>query len=242
MTQVELKTEFSTPNPDKLAAVAARGDYLDHSLIGDGLNRAADSIGEEGQSNNEALTDFIEQLLQRGHFGPFEHPRAYFAVEGLSRDQMAQVTRHRVGFSFDVQSMRYVNFEGASFTTPPEVEEATLELETDTLTVDGPVEVPAESLMKEAYDTALDRYQDLIEAGVEKEDARKVLPIGTEVNMTFSANLRALMHVFDLRVSGAAQDDTRGFAEQILEETREWAPITVNEYEEHVKNQSLNSP
>lgn len=241
MTEVKLLEQYSTPNPDELPVIAARGDHMEKSLIDEeGIDTAYEGIekADEDDARKERLRKFIEQMLQRGHFGPFEHPRAFFAVEGISRDMMAQVTRHRVGFSFDVQSMRYVDFSDPDFNRPEDVEDATIKVENNR--VEG--EIPASFVLDNAYSLAASAYEDLLDAGLDKEDARKVLPIGTEVHMTFSANLRALMHVFDLRVSGAAQDDTRGFAQQVLEETRKWAPITVNEYEEHVKNASLNAP
>jgi thymidylate synthase, flavin-dependent len=247
-TTVELREEYSTPNPDELAAIAARGDHLDGSLVGDGLYEALDEIkdGDDGNKGITALGKFLEQLLRRGHFGPFEHPQAFFVVEGISRDQMAQITRHR-HMSWDVQSMRYVDFSDASFTLPPEAEDEAVEVyppkEDSDVDLDmPPLEVSAESVMERAYQEAQRHYNDLVEAGVEKEDARKVLPIGTEINMSFSASLRSLFHVFDLRVSGKAQDDTRRFTEQLLEETRDWAPLSTGYYEERVKGNSLQAP
>jgi thymidylate synthase (FAD) len=107
---------------------------------------------------------------------------------------------------------------------------------------DWDVEIPASALYLNAYDEAVETYENLLEAGMDKDQARKVLPIGTEVNMTFSANLRSLMHFWDLRISGAAQNDTIEFARKVMDEAEEWAPLTLDCYEEHARNQSLNSP
>jgi thymidylate synthase (FAD) len=244
--KVELKSEYSTSNPDEVAALAARGDHFDGSLVGDGTAEAMDEIraaSDDPTSKNEAIYEFNKSLLRRGHFGPFEHPRAFFAVEGITRDMMAQITRHRVGVSFDVQSMRYVSFEDADMEIPESAEETVLNFDTENAKGDViETSLPAETIYRDSYEAAQRSYNDLVEAGVDKEHARKVLPIGTKVNMTFSANLRALMHVFDLRVSGAAQDDTRGLAEHVKEETREWAPLTIDAYDEYVRGSSLNSP
>jgi len=246
MPTVELKTEYSTPRPDEAAVIAARGDHMEESLIGDeGVDSALSGIdaAEEDDGRSERMRKFIEQMLRRGHFGPFEHPTAFFAVEGITRDQMAQITRHRAGVSWDVQSMRYVDFSDAEAEIPEGIEAHDLEIKYENLEGENDTtEVNAHTLMQESYDNAFAYYDDLLEAGVDEEDARKVLPIGTKVNMTFTANLRALMHIFDLRISGAAQHDTRGFTQQVMDATREWAPISISEYEEHVKGSSLNSP
>jgi len=241
MTTVKLLDRYSTDNPDEAAVLAARGDYMERSLVSEEAREyALSSInGTDGEPKRERLRSFIEKAIQRGHWGIFEHPKAYFVVEGISRDQMAQITRHRVGVSFDVQSMRYVDFDDADFEIPETAEEIDVEWELDG--VDN-MEFQSEKIMRDSFDASLERYKKLREAGMEKEDARKVLPIGTKVNMTFSINLRALLHVADLRVSGVAQHDTRSFMQQVMDEAREWSPITISEYEEHGKNSSLNSP
>lgn len=241
MTTVKLLDEYSTSRPDESAVLAARGDYMERSLVSEEAREyALSSInGTDGEPKRERLRSFIEKAIQRGHWGIFEHPKAYFVVEGISRDQMAQITRHRVGVSFDVQSMRYVDFDDADFEIPETAEEIDVEWELNG--VDN-IELQSEKVMQDSFDASLERYKKLREAGMEKEDARKVLPIGTKVNMTFSINLRALLHVADLRVSGVAQHDTRSFMQQVMDEAREWSPITISEYEEHGKNSSLNSP
>jgi thymidylate synthase (FAD) len=242
MTTVKLLDRYSTDNPDEAAVLAARGDYMERSLVSEEAREyALSSInGTDGEPKRERLRSFIEKAIQRGHWGIFEHPKAYFVVEGISRDQMAQITRHRVGVSFDVQSMRYVDFDDADFEIPETAEDVDVSYEGSVNAPD--VDLSATGLMKSSYRKSLKRYKKLRESGMEKEDARKVLPIGTKVNMTFSINLRALLHVADLRVSGVAQHDTRSFMQQVMDEAREWSPITISEYEEHGKNSSLNSP
>lgn len=243
MVEVTLRTEYSSRNPDEAAVIAARGDHMEDSLVDEeGVIKALRNIqkAEPGDAKHTRMRKFIEQMLQRGHFGPFEHPTAFFAVEGITRDQMAQVTRHRAGVSFDVQSMRYVDFSEGEAEIPDGIESSEVEIE-EVITGED-MKIPSTEIFRDAYDHSFFQYKKLVESGVDEEDARKVLPIGTKVNMTFSANLRSLMHIFDLRISGAAQPDTRGFTQQVMEETRDWAPITISEYEEHVKGRSLNSP
>jgi thymidylate synthase (FAD) len=68
------------------------------------------------------------------------------------------------------------------------------------------------------------------------EDARFVLPIGTEVNMVVSMNARMLMHVADMRAAADAQWEIREMTEGILELAKEWCPNTFEYYEETMKN------
>ena len=50
----------------------------------------------------------VERATQRGHLSVTEHASFTFAVEGVSRALLAQLTRHRLA-SFSVQSQRYVS-------------------------------------------------------------------------------------------------------------------------------------
>jgi len=230
--KVELQTEKSTDNPDRAAIMAARGDYMDDSLIGATFKEVM-----EGTPKTEE--ELVAGLLRSGHFGPFEHAQAYFHVEGISRVAMAQVTRHR-HMSFDVQSQRYVNFEDKEAVIPPsfiECEEELIERAPS-----GPAVRGFEKEMESHWRDSVEKYKKAIDAGIPKEDARFFLPQATPVNLTFSANPRSLMHFFDLRNNAKAQWEAREFAQQVLDQCLEWAPITFEAYEEYVNNNSLRAP
>jgi thymidylate synthase (FAD) len=220
---VELKTEKSTGEPDDAAIIAARGDYMTDSLVGKNIEEAMEGTGKTKE-------ELIAGLLRSGHFGPFEHPKAYFAVEGISRVAMAQVTRHR-HMSFDVQSQRYVNFEDKEPVVPPSF--------TQEYAMHSKITI---ARMEEHWEDSVEKYQQALDEGIPKEDARFFLPQCTPVNLTFSANPRSLMHLFDLRNSGAAQWEAREFAQQVLEECEEWAPITFKKYKKHINHNSLRAP
>jgi len=248
---VELKTERSTANPTETALMAARGDYMSDSLVGATFEDAM-------EGTDKTKRELVRDLLRKGHFGPFEHPQAFFVAEGVSRVTMAQITRHR-HMSWDVQSMRYVDFT----TSSDEVVSDSRRSQNDGDFEDAEVSMPgtfqqtmeydwhddnfdryadAGSFYKRHVEQAFDLYQEMVDAGVPEEDARFVLPLGTEVALSFSGNIRTLLHVLDLRHSGKAQWEVREMAEQIIEEMRDWCPIVVEEWEDCVKNASLQSP
>ena len=100
-----------TPMPQKVIAAAAKMCYspADAGTILEGLTE-------------EKTERFLEMLTQIGHESPIEHANFTFAIEGVSRSLLAQITRHRLA-SYSVQSQRYVKIkEGTfSFVTPPEI-------------------------------------------------------------------------------------------------------------------------
>ena len=68
---------------------------------------------------------FVERLMSMGHLSALEHISFTFAIEGVSRSFLAQITRHRIA-SFSVQSQRYVELGGDTggfgYVVPPAIE------------------------------------------------------------------------------------------------------------------------
>jgi thymidylate synthase (FAD) len=212
-------------------------------FVGDiSFEEAMETTG--GDTTEEKMETLIHHLLQHGHFGPFEHPHATFAIKGVSRSCMAQLTRHR-HLSFDVQSMRYVAFDdvdpadvrdGEMVVIPPSAEDPDwVGRNQKTGDVSEADVERREEIFKDAIENAVESYQDLLELGMPPEDARFVLPIGTKVNIVMSMNVRMLMHVADLRAAADSQWEIREMTEEVLEFAAEWCPITFEYYRENMK-------
>ena len=233
----------STPDPERVICTAARNDYMS-DFVGDAsFEEVMESV--EGDSVEAKKRTLISHLLSHGHFGPFEHPQATFAVEGISRSCMAQITRHR-HVSFDVQSMRYVSFDdvdpadvgaGELVVVPPAATDSSwVGRNQETGAVDEATVEEREAVFRQSVQRSVEDYQRLLELGMAPEDARFVLPIGTGVNMVMSMNVRMLMHVADMRAAADAQWEIRELTERVLELAAEWCPLTFEYYEAHMKN------
>lgn len=262
---MEVTTLEKTPRPDELVCKTARNDYMEEwvgeksyeDIMGtvepeEGDRRLAQRFVEDFDDLDPILVAktarLTRKLMESGHFGPFEHPHVTFAVKGVSRITMAQLTRHR-HVSFDVQSMRYVDFADADpddlVVDIPEVEEAGLhgrnagydETYTDAGDVDEEwIQIRRTEQYHEAVRDAVSAYKTLLKQGVAPENARAVLPIGSKVNMTFTMNLRSLMHVADMRAAGDAQWEVRELTEELLDTAENWSPLTMQNYREHLKD------
>jgi thymidylate synthase (FAD) len=225
---MEVDVLKATNNADRLAVACGRGDYMEDSLVGvdvadDDQYRAiveAVSIDSDvsemdsvDTSLDEKTAEMIRKFVNRGHFGVLEHSNFTFAVEGISRSCMAQLTRHR-HVSFDVQSMRYVNVEDADVKVPPSIKDHD----------DGRVYGSFNTATQKPFGN----YEFLVEdKGVPKEDARFALPIGTKVNLTMTMNLRTLAHIINLRKKANAQWEIRELTEKVVEKARPYAPIAI---------------
>ena len=240
---MEVRLLEATERPEEVICTGARNDYSE-TFVGDqSFVETMEDI--DGDTLTEKKETLIGHLLQHGHFGPFEHPQATFAIEGVSRSCMAQITRHR-HVSFDVQSMRYVAFDDVD---PADVGDGELVVVPPSATdpdwigrnqkggqVDAETVAEREEIFRETVTQAVESYQQLLDRGMPPEDARFVLPIGTKVNIVMSLNVRMLMHVADMRAAADAQWEIRELTEAILDHAEEWCPITFDYYEENMKN------
>ena len=240
---MEVRLLAATDDPEHVICQGARNDYNEAFVGEQSFEETMETV--DGDTLEEKQETLIAHLLQHGHFGPFEHPQATFAVEGVSRACMAQITRHR-HVSFDVQSMRYVSFDdvdpdavrdGEMVVFPPSATDPEwVGRNQKTGQVDEETVAKREELFADTVADAVASYQELLDLGMPPEDARFVLPIGTKVNMVMSMNVRMLMHVADMRAAADAQWEIRHLTEEILDLAADWCPITFEYYEQHMKN------
>lgn len=177
---------------------------------------------KDGEAGTEA-DRLIRHITRSGHLSTLEHLSYTFAVEGLSRAALAQLTRHRVGFSFSVQSQRFVKFGsgdksgGFDYVVPESIvsDESKLGL--------------FELMMAAMQET----YDDLRKQGVPAEDARAVLPQAAACNLTMTVNLRSLLDFYAKRgPSTHAQSEIKALATQLKEAVIEVEPWTAQFFEE----------
>lgn len=162
----------------------------------------------DGQGGSDADRLF-RHIMGSGHTSTIEHGSFTFAVEGISRALLAQLTRHRVGFSFSVQSQRYVSDSnrkkkgGFQYVIPPKVKDKEHALN---------AYVGVMGALQDAYEL-------LTDLGIPKEDARFVLPNASATNLTMTANLRAILTFYGKRQKGrGAQWEIADFAEMLKAE------------------------
>lgn len=183
-------------------------------------------FGDKGKESKR----LFNHIVNSKHLSTFEHLNYTFAIEGVSRALLAQLTRHR-HMSFSVQSQRYNKFSsdsrsgGFDYVAPDTV---TNDKTTDMLVHCTSTEVPytATELFERAMKQAQESYDLLVNAGVPQEDARSVLPNATTCNLVLTANLRTLLEFYSKRSDKAAQGEIRQLAEHIKSSIIEVEPWT----------------
>lgn len=211
---MNVKLIAHTVQPDKVVAAAAKLCYSNSGAMGlmDGMD-------------DEKAENFVEMLGKIGHQSPIEHASFTFAIEGVSRSLLAQITRHRLA-SFSVQSQRYVKLKDFSYITPPEIASVPEALQLYEETMQSCVA----SYQKLSDILEQKHYADFLEQGIPEkearrkaekkaiEDARFVLPNASETKMVMTMNARELLHFFRLRCCNRAQWEIRELAKAMVKE------------------------
>jgi len=150
-------------------------------------------------------TAFVRGLIKKGHETPLEHVSATFELL-TDRGVMAEITRHRTGIAFSVQSTRYVRQEdGVEFIRPVGMGKH-------------------EDTWGEGMTHAENIYLELLGEGARPEQARSVLPNSTATRIIVTANLREWMHIMRLRRHKSAHPQMRELMAQIYNGLIKWCP------------------
>ncbi|WP_181349481.1 FAD-dependent thymidylate synthase [Thalassobacillus sp. CUG 92003] len=181
----------------------------------------------------------FRHIVKSGHTSTLEHISFTFAIEGVSRALLAQLTRHRVGFSFSVQSQRYVKLGsenksgGMNYVVPEKTRHKTYKPNFKSESMARlDTETSAEDIFESAMEEAQFYYDWLREAGVPPEDARAVLPNATACNLVMTANLTALLSFYAKRRKGnGAQSEIADLAESVRAAVTEVEPWTEQFFE-----------
>ena len=143
----------------------------------------------------------INYLARERHGSPFEHTSFTFFISApifVFREFM----RHRIA-SYNEESGRYRELKPV-FYVPDGKRKLVQTGKTGAyIFEDGTKEQFETSVeaMKKAYTFAYEQYQVMLNAGVAREVARTVLPVGLYSSMYVTMNARALMNFLSLRTS-----------------------------------------
>lgn len=127
-----------------------------------------------------------------GNCSVLEHASFTFMISGVDRNLTHQLVRHRLA-SYSQESQRYVDMSNNEFVYPKAYGRES-------------------ALYEKSFYHSMKCYEDLIELGAAKEDARSVLPGACETRIVVTMNLRALAHFMNERLCMRAQEPIRKLA------------------------------
>jgi len=185
----------------------------------------------KNQGNYDTAPRLIKYLIKHRHWSPFE--MASMAIEiNTTRDIAAQIIRHR-SFSFQEFSQRYADVKDLGEIPIPELRrQDTKNRQNSTTDLDPELVKAFQQRTWMLFAEAQELYDDMLEAGVAKECARKVLPMNSPSRLYMHGTLRSWMHYIDLRSANGTQKEHMEIARTIADIFAEQFPSIYQALEE----------
>ena len=170
--------------------------------------RMARVSNPDNASNTTTAPKLLRYLIKHQHWSPFEMASLCVKID-TERDIAAQILRHR-SFSFQEFSTRYAQ------TAPAEIPYQRLQdFANRQNSIDGVDPLRQEHWAKRIGELVMESYrlyQMLLDDGVAKETARRILPLCTPTTLYMHGTLRSWIHYIQLRSANGTQLEHREIA------------------------------
>lgn len=171
---------------------------------------------------------YLENILRSGHGSVLEHASFTFVLHNVSRVFTHELVRHRPGTAISQESMRFVRLDEISMWIP------------DWAKVDPYVMQEVAYLLDrmELFQQSMADHFKLDDDGVpfhEKKHKtsfmRRFAPDGVATGIVWTANIRTLRHVIEMRTDPGAEEEIRLVFGKIGEIMRAEAPALFGDYQ-----------
>lgn len=190
-------------------------EYIDH--MGDDatvVNAARVSFGKEIQGElSDKDKKLVSYLAKHKHYSPFEHCSLTVRIK-CPLYIRSQIHRHRT-FSYNEISRRYTSEEIEFYRPRTFRKQHDSSKQCSDGSANDSAGIAANLSFDQVESLALKRYNDLIGAGVAREQARAILPQSLYTQFYMTGNLRNWAQFLSLRLDSHAQEEAREIAEAI---------------------------
>jgi thymidylate synthase (FAD) len=201
----------------------AAGALNDAQLLVEFCGRVCYRSWEPGLNPNvtRVRTDqheYLGNILSSLHGSVLEHANFSFVFRNVSRVFTHELVRHRAGSAFSQESLRYVRLTDIGFRVPPALE---------------PVRDQVVSLVERLEEFQVSAAEALglddegVPFAVKKEVTsalRRLAPIGLSTDIVWTANVRTLRHVVEMRTAPGAEEELRLVFGQVADLARREVP------------------
>jgi len=169
--------------------------------------------------------EYFGNLLRSLHGSVFEHANYSFAFRSVSRVFTHELVRHRAGSAFSQESLRYVRLTDIGFRVPSALE---------------PIRDQVVTLVEQLEDfqisasDALGLDDEGVPFSVKKEITsalRRLAPIGLSTDILWTANVRTLRHVIEMRTAPGAEEELRLVFDEVAQIMCDEAPNLFQDFE-----------
>lgn len=184
-----------------------------------GLNQNVTKVRED-------RGDYLLNVLRSGHGSVLEHCVFNFVIHNGTRVFTAEMNRHKAGTAISEQSLRYVRLDkDIPFRLPHGVlSEESLGL------MKWCVEVIEDCVGKIYEQEGIETAEDFATKKTVTSAVRRVAPMGMCTEEGWSANVRAIRHVIEMRTEKFAEEEIRDIVGQIGAIMQQRCPLLFGDY------------
>ena len=186
--------------------------------IQDLIAYAARVSNPQNQANTKTTAKLLDYLIKHKHWSPFEMASACIEIT-TTRDIARQLLRHR-SFSFQEFSQRYADINDLD--NDLVLREARLQdpknRQNSIETSDVSLDIWWDAQQKFVIEHVKRIYNEAIERGIAKEQARAILPEGNTVSRLYvNGTIRSWIHYIELRSANGTQKEHMELAHAVAE-------------------------
>ena len=198
------------------------------------VNSARVSFGKRKTKFDKSDERLVRYLAKYKHYSPFRHLQVQFHIKA-PEFVMRQWYKHVVGIETSSSSStkdhawneisgRYVEYN--EFYEPTEFRRQS---EDNKQASEGLIELQSstKSLWKNTHDIIVTTYNEMLERGMAKEQARCILPLTLYTEVYWTASFQAIMNFIELRNEKTAQIEIQEYAKLLLDLMHEVYPMTT---------------
>ena len=168
--------------------------------------------------------EYFANILRSQHGSVLEHANYSLALRNVSRTFTHELVRHRAGSAFSQESLRFVRLTDIGFRVAPALE---------------PVREQVVHLVEQLEEFQVSAAKELgiddegVPFHVKKEVTsalRRLAPIGLSTDIVWTANVRTLRHVIEMRTAPGAEEELRLVFDQIARIMKAEAPNLFQDF------------
>lgn len=161
------------------------------------------------QLNLDTGHKLIKYCLEHGHWSVFEHVYITMEIE-TTRAIAAQILRHR-SFTFQEFSQRYSKALEIDTNIEARLQD-NKNRQNSILTTDEELKKWFFSVQRQVADLSTRLYEEALQRGIAKEQARFLLPLSTKTKLYMTGSLRSWIHYVQLRKANGTQKEHKEVA------------------------------
>jgi len=187
------------------------------------------SFGTELNANitkvREGNKDYLANILKVGHGSVLEHSTLNFMFCDVSRVFTHELVRHRAGTAISQESLRFVRLTDLGQWVPTCISENEEAMQIFSREFKNSEQVQLELAKVLKVDSLPFKVKKELTSAM-----RRLAPIGLATNIGWSANIRTMRHVIEMRTAASAEEEIRIVFDQVADICMSHYPNVFGDY------------